>query len=604
MKKSKIVDDIKIPLELEETDKTRFCFVVFSSKEEHIEIVIDCVERVIKEKENYEVKRLDNSLKSEDSQYKELTDLLSGCSFGVIILDGLRPNVLFEYGILKGLGKPCIVLLEEKANVDVINYFPEDKDIEIKNPKVDMDKHFSDIKDRFYVRYNKNRPKEIRDKIKKEYSKLKKDIDDEFIRMIFPRKDIVEKELKDHSVKLIEISKKKKDELNSEDETEIRLVMKKIDGIVKEYKIKLPKFYYINIAQILSDFGKFEDALKIIDPIIENKKEDIYLIGMKAIILAQLKRFDSALETIDIGLKLKPDTETLWHHKGMILEQMGKKDEAKLCYKKGIEFEHSCPEIHFLYGLLLYDDDQFTEALDQFNKALEKESTKDKYLVWKARTLNELGKTEEAKKVVEDALCFNDKNPNAWYTLGQLTSDFKESIKHFEKTLSIDPDHYGAHCCKAAALSNIGKSDEAMEIFNKMKDVCPESKTCDTIFYNIGNTLMQKKQFSEALNYINRALELNDKYSKTLVIKAQILLGLGKEDESLKVFKNAIKLDPNDANTWYNQSCAFAKLNKIDGSIESLKKAIELDSSYKDLIDKDSDFDGIRNNKKFKKEFG
>ena len=67
MKKSKIVDDIKIPLELEETDKTRFCFVVFSSKEEHIEIVIDCVERVIKEKENYEVKRLDNSLKSEDN---------------------------------------------------------------------------------------------------------------------------------------------------------------------------------------------------------------------------------------------------------------------------------------------------------------------------------------------------------------------------------------------------------------------------------------------------------------------------------------------------------------------------------------------------------
>lgn len=604
MKKSKIVDDIKIPLKLEETDKTRFCFVVFSSKEEHIEIVIDCVERVIKEKENYEVKRLDNSLKSEDSQYKELTDLLSECSFGVIILDGLRPNVLFEYGILKGLEKPCIVLLEEKANVDVINYFPEDKDIEIKNPKVDADKHFSDIKDRFYVRYNKNKPKEIRDKIKKEYSKLEKDIDDEFIRMIFPRKDIVEKELKDHLVKLIEISKKKKDELNSEDETEIRLVMKKIDGIVKKYKIKLPKFYYINIVRILGDFGKFEDALKIIDPIIENKKEDIYLMGVKAIILAQLKRFDSALETIDIGLKLKPDTETLWHHKGMILEQMGKKDEAKLCYKKGVEFEHTCPVIHFLYGLLLYDDDQFTEALDQFNKALEKESTNDEYLVWRARTLNKLGKKEEAKKVVEDALCFNNKNPDAWYTLGQLTSDCKESIKHFEKTLSIDPDHYGARCCKAAMLSNIGKFDEAMEIFNKMKDVCPKSKSCDTLFFNIGNTLMQKKQFSEALNYVDKALKLNENKIAALTVKTKILMELGKEEESLKVFKNLIKIAPNDACSWYNKSCILARLNKIDESINSLKKAIELDSSYKDHIDEDSDFDGIRNNKKFKKEFG
>ena len=39
MKDKKIVDEISIPLEFRGSDKPRFCFVVFSSKEEHIEML-------------------------------------------------------------------------------------------------------------------------------------------------------------------------------------------------------------------------------------------------------------------------------------------------------------------------------------------------------------------------------------------------------------------------------------------------------------------------------------------------------------------------------------------------------------------------------------
>ncbi len=602
MKTSKIVDDILIPLDFQETDKPRFCFVVFSSKEEHIEIVLDCVERVIKEKENYEVKRLDDSLKSEDSQYKELTDLLNECSFAVVILDGLRPNVVFEYGILKGLGKPCIVLLEKEANVDVLNYFPENERIEINNPKIDINKHFSDIKDRFYIRYNKNRPKEIREKIQKEYSKLKKDIDAEFIRMIFPNKDMVEKELKDHLIKLSNISKKKKDQLNAEDEKEFRIVLKKIDEIIKEHKVKLPKYYYLTIAELFMCFDKFEDALKVIDPNIENKKEYIDLIALKAFLFVKMKKFNDALETINMGIKLSPNIELLWHNKGMILEKMERKDEALLCYKKGTQFKHACSSIHFSYGILLYENNQFTEALEQFEKALRKESTNDDYLIWKARTLEKLGNTDEAKRTVEEAICFNDNNPNAWYTLGQLTPNHKESIKYFDKALLLQPKHGGALCSKAAELSNIGNADEALKIFNKMKDLCSKAESCNTLILNIGRTLHKNKRYDEALNYVEKSLKLNNN-SEALGLKAVILFDSGKRDEAIKYFKISLKIEPKDDTNWFNQACAFAKLNKIEESIESLKKAIDLNPSFKDDIESDTDFDGIRNSEKFKKEF-
>lgn len=82
----------------------RICFVIFSSKEIHKEIVLDSIDSTFGNE--YSIKRLDESLKSEDSQEDELITMLNKCCFGIVIFDGLRPNVLFEYGILKGLNKP------------------------------------------------------------------------------------------------------------------------------------------------------------------------------------------------------------------------------------------------------------------------------------------------------------------------------------------------------------------------------------------------------------------------------------------------------------------------------------------------------------------
>jgi hypothetical protein len=167
MDTSIIIDDIKVTLEDSAAGSSRSCFVVFSSHENHIEIVIDCIESVFRKTKLFEVRRLDKHLKSDDSQHDELRKLLETCCFGVVILDGFRPNVLFEYGILKGLKKPCIVLLEQNATVDVLGYYGDGVSKPSANPSINIDRHFSDVKDRFYVQYDKNDPKGLRAIIEK-----------------------------------------------------------------------------------------------------------------------------------------------------------------------------------------------------------------------------------------------------------------------------------------------------------------------------------------------------------------------------------------------------------------------------------------------------
>jgi tetratricopeptide (TPR) repeat protein len=467
-----------------------------------------------------------------------------------------------------------------------------------------MDKHFSDVKDRFYIRYNKNRPKEIREKIQKAYSKLKKDIEEEFIRMVFPNKDIIEKELRDQLITLSELSKKKKGELKPEDEIEFRVIMKNIDGTVKKHKIKLPKIYYSIISEILVKFNRQEEALKIIDPIIKDRAEDLDLMELKFMLLLDLGRYDDAIETVDSGIKLRPDVESIWHSKGILLERMGKNEEAELCYRQGIKFTHTCSSIHLNYGILLYEKNQFENALEQFESAIRKESTDDNYLIWKALASDKLGKREEAIKIVEEAICYNDKNPDAWYVLGKLSEDRTQSIKYFDKALFLDRNHASALCSKGACLSNLNKIDEAMEIFDRMKDICPEYESCNTLLLNISRTLIRNKKFGEALSYVDRALEYNVNDSEALCVKARIVFEDGKKEEAIKIFEKALELNTKSSTVWYDRACVLAQLNRIDEAIESLKKAIELDSSIKIDMKIDSDLDGIRKNEKFIKEFG
>ena len=50
---------------------------------------------------------------------EEFLRAAKNCVLGVVILDGFRPNVLFEFGILIGLEKPVVLLKDKNAEINV-----------------------------------------------------------------------------------------------------------------------------------------------------------------------------------------------------------------------------------------------------------------------------------------------------------------------------------------------------------------------------------------------------------------------------------------------------------------------------------------------------
>lgn len=150
------------------------CFISYSTKEPYVNLVIEAAYIVFSS--DYEIRVTPSALTSGASQLDEITKSIKNCAFAVIVLDGLRPNVVFEYGLAHGLEKPVILLKEADAEVDVQGFFKDTATLKLVPVSIDLDSQFSDVKDRNYVKWNRYSLKETCDILHAEFLKKKDEI--------------------------------------------------------------------------------------------------------------------------------------------------------------------------------------------------------------------------------------------------------------------------------------------------------------------------------------------------------------------------------------------------------------------------------------------
>lgn len=103
------------------------CFVVYSDVT-HCPRINDWLElaRPVVTEASYEWFTLTDTIRSSEDYLTKLDEMLSECALGLVFLDGLRPNVTYELGVLCGLDKPVILLKSREARFCVKTLYPRD----------------------------------------------------------------------------------------------------------------------------------------------------------------------------------------------------------------------------------------------------------------------------------------------------------------------------------------------------------------------------------------------------------------------------------------------------------------------------------------------
>ncbi len=148
-----------------------YCFVSYSTREPHTNILIDCLRVVFTP--HFDVTLTPSALESGASQREKIGDLIAHCEFAVVILDGLRPNVIFEYGIIQGKGRPVFLFKEAEATVDIKGLFGNSVALGVPAPAINLDSQFSDVKDVNFTEWNRFDMQKTVKTVWKEYCKKK-----------------------------------------------------------------------------------------------------------------------------------------------------------------------------------------------------------------------------------------------------------------------------------------------------------------------------------------------------------------------------------------------------------------------------------------------
>jgi tetratricopeptide (TPR) repeat protein len=156
------------------SEDQRTCFLVYSTRESHISKVIERLSDLLSNEFNLSVIKLDEARVAGTPLLPDILKYTKECDMCIVILDGLRPNVLLELGMILANGIPCVILIERTAKINVSSLISDTgrRPRSVPKIKIDVLKHISDISNTSWNEYLLNDDINFRSLIRAEIKKL------------------------------------------------------------------------------------------------------------------------------------------------------------------------------------------------------------------------------------------------------------------------------------------------------------------------------------------------------------------------------------------------------------------------------------------------
>ena len=257
------------------------------------------------------------------------------------------------------------------------------------------------------------------------------------------------------------------------------------------------------------------------------------------------------------------NSEMLWSHTidvtgtnyvaennlGGTLEEKGQFNEAIAHYREAVKIKPDVAPAQTNLGNALLRDGQVDEAIVHLQKALEIDPTY-------AEAYNYMGSVLMKK--------------------GQAG----EAIRYYQKAVDLDTSYADAHNNLGVAFLRSGQLDEAITHYRQAVRSKPESAEMQV---NLGNALARKGSWDDAITCYQAALRTERDTIKTARVRNNLgaaLEKIGKPDEALEQFSEAVQINGDYPEAHYNLGRMLAQLGRRDEAVMHLREALRLKPGY------------------------
>lgn len=249
-----------------------------------------------------------------------------------------------------------------------------------------------------------------------------------------------------------------------------------------------------NVLQgaVQSAMGRYKEAdedLRKALKVDSTSAEAYYYLGLNE--LAQ-GRTAPAVEYLSKASSLAPTNLEMRHQLGRAFSEVGGVGNLRRAlseysfiineyekYTTPVDKKRIDPEIYLLRGRLYFDNGQFREALADFKLAMLLDPVRQDLIIEFAKTLQTMGKQDEARTYLEEVLTRDEKNPAAHFYLGVIEAkdgDKNSAEEHFKHAIASGGANFpAAHRYLGFMYKDKGLTALACNAFREYLRVAPKT---------------------------------------------------------------------------------------------------------------------------------
>jgi tetratricopeptide (TPR) repeat protein len=104
----------------------------------------------------------------------------------------------------------------------------------------------------------------------------------------------------------------------------------------------------------------------------------------------------------------------------------------------------------------------------------------------------------------------------------------------------------------------------------------------------------------EALDKVEQHLALNPDDSRAIYLGADVLIRLGEKQKAMEYVKRLAATERDEPYLLYGIACLYSLIEKPEEAVYYLTKSVEAGFAHRQYLEKDSDFDHIRDHHSYK----
>jgi len=266
--------------------------------------------------------------------------------------------------------------------------------------------------------------------------------------------------------------------------------------------------------------------------------------------------------------------------KAFEIHRRGQFDVAHQAYLQLLQRYPDQPDVLHLLGLLCLQQGQRSDAVRLIGRAIEVGTGKAVYHFNLANALQACGRSEEAITHYDRALSLEPNHGAACNNKGlalQSLGRWTAALAALEQSMALNPSNLDAVSNHGNVLMDMGLPVQALESYRRAFDMRPEHPD---VVVNLANALAATGQVKESLDVYDQAIALKPGHPQAYNNKGNALKQLGRNVQALASYSQALKIKPDYAEAFNNRGVLLRVLQKPQEAVEDYLRALHLSPLY------------------------